>query len=139
MNGSVYVLSFPAASPLLPSRELCSRITTELQSHLAIVANSQAIILLVVRSVGLRDEESQANDENLEMESPARMRDLSLWQLADDRNVKLSDILGLVGQVQDSIGSLEVTNRLSAPRGSTMVFEIRYQTHAKRAQLWSTF
>lgn len=103
------------------------------------VANSQAVILLVVRSVGCSGEDIQANEQNLEMESPVRMRELSLWQLADDRSVELGDILGLVGQVQDSIGSLEVMNRLSARRGSTVAFEIRYQTHSKQAQLWSTF
>lgn len=140
LNGSVYVLSFPAASPLLPSRELCYRVAAELQSHLAILANSQAALFLVMRGVG-RQTEGNAwasnGGENPEAESPARIRDLSLWQLADDREVELCDIFDLVSQVQDSLGSLTVVNRMSAQRGPTVALEIRYQVHSKRTQqLW---
>lgn len=141
LNGSVYVLSFPAASPLLPSRELCYRVAAELQSHLAILANSQAALFMVMRGAGRQGEGSAwtSNDENPEVESPARVRDLSLWQLADDREVELCDLFDLVGQVQDSLGSLTVVNRLSAQRGSTVALEIRYQAHSKRTQLWPAF
>lgn len=151
LNGSVYVLSFPAASPLLPSRELCYRVAAELQSHLAILANSQAVLFLVIRGVGrqvLHVAEGNpsawpSSDENPDMESLARIRDLSLWQLADDREIELCDLFDLVSQVQDSLGSLAVVNRLSAQRGSTVALEIRYQAHSKRTQqvqqLWPAF
>lgn len=133
LNSAMYVLLFPATSPLLPRPELCSRILAELQLHLPILANSQAKLILVVRNVRQvpAAETCLTKDMNLELENRARLRDLSRWQLDNDRDMDISELLGLVDQVWDSMGGLKVVNRKSSQDGSAVALELQYQIFAE--------
>lgn len=137
LNGAVYLLLFPATSPLLPRPELCSRILAELQLHLAILANSQARLILMVRNIRQipAEETCLTKDMNLELEARARLRDLSRWQLDNDRDMDINELLQLIDQVWDSMGSLKVVDLKSSQDGSAVSLELQYQTFVERDQL----
>ena len=137
LTAAVYVLLFPAASPLLPRSELCSRILAELQLHSKILANSQTRLLLIVRNVRQipAEETCLTKDMNLELESRARLRDLSRWQLENDRDMDINELLRLVDQVWDSMGGLKVVDRKLSQDGSAVSLELHYETFAERDQL----
>lgn len=138
LTGSIYVLSFPAVSPLLSSSELYYRVAAELRSHLTILASSQASILLVMRGVDWQGEADAFSNED-ERSEMAFMRELTLWQLTDDRQVKLHKLMELIQQVQDGSGSLTVVNRPSVQRGGAVAIEVRYQAYNKQAPAWPAF
>lgn len=137
LNGAMYLLLFPATSPLLPRPELCSRILAELQLHLAILANSQARLILIVRNIRQipAEETCLTKDMNLELEARARLRDLSRWQLDNDRDMDINELLQLIDQVWDSMGSLKVVDLKSSQDGSAVSLELQYQTFVERDQL----
>lgn len=137
LNGAMYILSFPATSPLLPRVELGPCILAELQLHLTVLASSQARLILVVRNVRLvsAEETCLTKDMNLELESRARLRDLSRWQLDNDRDMDINELLEIVDQVWDSNGSLAVVSRKSSQDGSAVALELQYQPFAERNQL----
>lgn len=141
LSGSIYVLLFPATSPLLPRSELCSCILAELQIHSTILANSQARLLLIVRNVRQipAEETCLTKEMNLELESRARLRDLSRWQLDNDHDVDINELLQLVDQVWDTMGGLKVVDRKSSRNGSAVSLELQYQTFAERDQLSLAF
>lgn len=135
-TGAAYVLLFPATSPLLPRPELCSRIVAELQMHATILANSQAKLILIVRNVRQipAEETCQTKEMNLELESRARLRDLSRWQLENDRDIEMNELLQLVDQVWDNVGGLKVIDRKSSQDGSAVSLELQYQTFTESDQ-----
>lgn len=141
LNSAMYVLLFPGSSPLLPRSELSSRILAELQLHSTILATSQARLILIVRNVRQipAEETCLTKDMNLELESRARLRDLSRWQLDNDRDMDIIEVLEIVDQVWDSVGGLKVVDRKSSQDGSTVSLELRYQTFAGRDQLGLVF
>lgn len=141
LNGAIYVLLFPATSPLLPRSELCSHILAELQLHSTILATSQARLILIVRNVRQipAEETCLTKDMNLELESRARLRDLSRWQLDNDRDMDINELLQLVDQVWDSMGGLKVVDRKSSQDGSAVLLELQYRTFAERDQLSLAF
>lgn len=141
LNGAMYLLLFPATSPLLPRPELCSRILAELQLHLPILANSQARLILVVRNIRQipAEETCLTKEMNLELEARARLRDLSRWQLDNDRDMDVNELLQLVDQVWDSMGSLKLVDLKSSRDGSAVSLELQYQTFTERDQLSLAF
>lgn len=137
LHGGIYLLLFPATSPLLPRPELCSQILAELQSHSKILANSQARLILVVRNVRRipAEETCLTKDMNLELEARARLRDLTRWQLDNDRDMDINELLQVVDQVWDSMGGLKVVDLKSSQDGSAVSLELQYQSFAERDQL----
>lgn len=137
LHGGMYLLLFPATSPLLPRPELCSHILAELQLHSKILANSQARLILVVRNVRRipAEETCLTKDMNLELEARARLRDLTRWQLDNDRDMDINELLQVVDQVWDSMGGLKVVDLKSSQDGSAVSLELQYQSFAERDQL----
>lgn len=141
LNGAMYLLLFPATSPLLPRPDLCSRILAELQIHLPILASSQARLILVVRNIRQipAEETCLTKEMNLELEARARLRDLSRWQLDNDRDMDMNELLQVVDQVWDSIGSLKLVDLKSSRDGSAVSLELQYQTFTERDPLGLPF
>lgn len=137
LNGAMYVLLFPASSPLLPRSELYSRILAELQLHSTILATSETRLIIIVRNVRQipAEETCLTKDMSLELESRARLRDLSRWQLDNDRDMDINELLQIVDQVWDNMGGLKVVDRKASHDGSAISLELQYQTFAERDQL----
>lgn len=72
---------------------------------------------------------------NLELEARARLRDLTRWQLDNDRDMDINELLQVVDQVWDSMGGLKVVDLKSSQDGSAIALELQYQSFTERDQL----
>jgi hypothetical protein len=112
--------SFAASLPLFSAR-----IAAELQAHFDVLAaakNSMVILL------GPFLPEPGAVDPDVEM--AARARDLSMLQLANERDLNVSEVVDLVGSVGDNQGRLVVVNKLRSTNRITVALCIKYKTYA---------
>lgn len=63
----------------------------------------------------------------------ARLRDLSFLQLANERELEMSEIMNLLNAVGDSEGRLVLVNKVMSKEGSgngAVALEVRYQAYA---------
>jgi hypothetical protein len=65
-----------------------------------------------------------------DVEAMARMRDLSRLQLANEREIEMSELVHWVNGVHDSQGWLVVVNKLCLRNSWTVALAIKYQTHS---------
>lgn len=66
---------------------------------------------------------------DLDTEAAARLRDLSLLQLANGRQAEMVEIVDVLNSVGDSSGGLVVTNEIRSPTSLLVAFEVRYQAY----------
>jgi hypothetical protein len=66
---------------------------------------------------------------NSEVEASARLRDLALMQLANEREIELAEWINLLGSVSDSTGRLVVVNKIQSRESTVVLLEIRYQAY----------
>lgn len=66
---------------------------------------------------------------DLDTEAAARLRDLSLLQLANGRQAEMLEMVDVLNGVRDRDGSggLVLTNEIRAPSCPFVAFEVRYQ------------
>ncbi|KAI0403082.1 hypothetical protein F4802DRAFT_572995 [Xylaria palmicola] len=127
VNASVYIIHLPAASPTVTSVEVPARIVAELRAHIGILrANRRSAILLVTSPLGRRDGVSP------DVEAAARLRDLSKWQLANCREIEMTEITELLSSVRDNLGKLAVTKQFMAPDNAVIALEVQYQINTER-------
>ncbi|KAL5341614.1 histidine phosphatase superfamily [Aspergillus crustosus] len=99
-DASVYILHLPSPSPTTPFGTLAARIIAELRAHLDILrANPSTTLILTPRLL------PDPGAVNPDIEATARLRDLSLLQLANEREIELAELLNIIGTVSDSLGS----------------------------------
>lgn len=66
---------------------------------------------------------------NADTEASARLRDLSLLQLANEREIDLSELMNMLNSVSDSMGRLVVVNKIKSRESVVVVLEVRYQVY----------
>jgi hypothetical protein len=66
---------------------------------------------------------------DLDTEAAARVRDLSLLQLANGRQAEMMEMVDVLNAVRDISGGLVVTNEIRSPSSPLVVFEVRYQAY----------
>lgn len=66
---------------------------------------------------------------NADTEASARLRDLSLLQLANEREIDLSELMNMLNSVSDSMGRLVVVNKIRSRESVVVVLEVRYQVY----------
>ena len=71
-------------------------------------------------------------DADVEME--ACLRDLSLLQLSNEREMEMNELLEAINSVQDSTGRLVVVNKLVSRNSATIALDIKYQPYGARHQ-----
>ena len=129
-GAAVYVLRLPLPSPTAPPRSLPPQITAELKAHLAVLrASSTSRLILTARllpETGIVDAESAVT---------ACLRDMTLLQLANDRELEVSEIMNMLNSVGDSVGRLVLINKQRARNNATVTFEVRYQAYADSHEL----
>ncbi|KAL4872640.1 histidine phosphatase superfamily [Aspergillus spectabilis] len=100
-DASVYILHLPSPSPTTPFGTLAARIIAELRAHLDVLhLNPSATLILTPRLL------PDPGAVNPDVEATARLRDLSLLQLANEREVELAELLGILNTVSDSMGRM---------------------------------
>jgi hypothetical protein len=94
----------------------------ELHAHLDVLrANSEAALLLAPLVL------PEAGSVDQRVEALARLRDLTLLQLANERELDIDELIELVNSVHDNTGGLVVVKQLRSPNSSTVAVVIKYQ------------
>jgi hypothetical protein len=130
VKGAVYILG----QRLLPgpgaaSSVLRQRILSELRAHLSVLRQNPSATLILAPRV---QPESGAVEADVEME--ACLRDLSLLQLSNEREMEMSELLEAINGVHDSTGRLVVVNKLVSRNSATIALDIKYQPYGARHQ-----
>ncbi|KAL6232649.1 hypothetical protein BDW75DRAFT_247047 [Aspergillus navahoensis] len=103
-SATIYILHLPSPSPTTSFASLATHILAELRAHLDILrSNPSATLILIPR---LLPEPSAVHSE---VEARARLRDLTLLQLANEREIELAEWMDLLGSVSDSMGHSYIT------------------------------
>ena len=111
----------------MPSLLLPTRITAELSAHIGVLrASSRATLILIARLLP----EPGTVDPNVE--AIARVRDLSLLQMANEREIEMVELIDMLNGVRDSMGRLVVVNKLRSRNDATIAMEVRYQAYGDR-------
>jgi hypothetical protein len=123
-DAAIYILNVPAPATGEPSSSLPARVVAELKAHLGVLrGNGSATLVLVSRVL------PEHGTVGTSAEASARLRDLSLLQLANERELQMSQLIGLLSSVKDSSGQLVLVNKLRPCSSVTVALEIRYQAY----------
>ena len=121
-NAAVYIVRLPPPSPILALSSITSRAATELSAHLDVLrANPDSRLLItapIVPAPGTVDHDT---------ETTARLRDLSLQQLTNERQAEAVEVVELLKCIRDSSGGLVLTNEIHSPTSPIFAFEVKYQ------------
>ncbi|KAI2613407.1 hypothetical protein GGR54DRAFT_327354 [Hypoxylon sp. NC1633] len=114
-DGGVYILHIPSCSP--------NATLSELQLHCGILRANSSIML--IPTAHLLPEPGSLVDS--ESEAVARSRDLGLMQLANEREMELSELLEMIESVKDDAGRLVVVRRLHSSTNLVVALVVKYQ------------
>jgi hypothetical protein len=127
-DAAVYIINLPLPEPGMPSTPLATQIHAEMMAHFnTLRTNRSATMVLIVPAM------SECGTENTKTPALAEIREFSLLQLANDREVRTPGIIDLLNKMNDSEGRLALVNRVtSAERNGIAALEVRYQAYADR-------
>ncbi|KAL4931567.1 uncharacterized protein BDV17DRAFT_239850 [Aspergillus undulatus] len=124
-DATVYILHLPSPLPTLSYSSLATRIAAELRAHLDVLrSNPSATLILTPR---LLPETIGAGAVNSDVEASARLRDLALLQLANEREIEMGDFMSILNSVSDSLGRLVVVNKIRSRECAIVLVEVKYQ------------
>jgi hypothetical protein len=122
LDASIYILHLPQPSPITPFAVLTPLIATELRVHLDVLrVNPTATLILTPR---LLPEPASVDPD---AEATARLRDLALLQLANEREIGLEEWIAILNSVSDNMGRLVVVNKIRSRESTSVLLEVRYQ------------
>jgi hypothetical protein len=124
-DAAVYIMHLPYTEAATPSRAIASAILAELHAHLPVLRSSGGVMLILTPRL-LPEPGSLPNPE---VEAMARARDLTLLQLANAREMELTELLQLIERVQDGVGRLSVTKKLRRRNNLVAALLVNYQDH----------
>jgi hypothetical protein len=105
---------------------LRERIAAELQAHLGVLrANPSATFILAPRLL------PDPNTTDPDVEAVARLRDLTLLQLANERLMEAEQLVEIVHSVGDGAGRLAVVSKLGTRNSATTALGIKYQANTE--------
>ncbi|KAL2864650.1 uncharacterized protein BJX67DRAFT_373656 [Aspergillus lucknowensis] len=134
-DAALYILHLPSPSPTTPFSSLAARIIAELRAHLDVLrSNPTATLILTPR---LLPDPAAVTPE---VEVTARLRDLSLLQLSNEREIDLAEWMSLLNSVSDSMGRLPIMAAcLSLALLSLFLSTSPAAAQDHTAQVWATF
>ncbi|KAF4213588.1 hypothetical protein CNMCM5878_010274 [Aspergillus fumigatiaffinis] len=116
-GAAVYILHLPFAS------SSPSAVMTELAVHLDVLRSRSGILLILTPR--LLPQPGSLPDG--EVEATARSRDLALWQMADEGEMEMLELLETIDTVRDSLGKLVVTSKLRSRNNLVVAVTVEYQ------------
>ncbi|GFF40018.1 hypothetical protein IFM58399_05780 [Aspergillus lentulus] len=116
-GAAVYILHLPFAS------SSPSAVMTELAVHLDVLRSRSGILLILTPR--LLPQPGSLPDA--EVEATARSRDLALWQMADEGEMEMLELLETIDTVRDSLGKLVVTSKLRSRNNLVVAVTVEYQ------------
>ena len=119
-DAAVYILRLTTPSPSLPAQ-----ILAEMNAHIDVLrANALATLILAPPLL------PEPGTVDLDVESTARLRDLSSLQLTNECGLELRELIEIVNSVHDSRGRLVVANKLRSRNNATVALGVKYEAYA---------
>lgn len=120
----MYIVSVPQPlAAAVSASAITGLIVKELRSHLAVLrGNPAAAVVLVARLL------PDPGTVELNVEVAARIRDLLLLQLANERGMEEQELEATVNSVEDGTGYLAVVSRHRLPASTIVALRIKYQS-----------
>lgn len=115
---AIYILHLP------PSHKA---VLAELQIHFCALRENRGMMVILTSRL-LPEVGTLANPE---VEAVARSRGLSLFQLGNEAEFEMADLLALIDTVRDGVGKLTVTNKLRSPNNVVAALVVEYQVYVK--------
>ncbi|KAL4807467.1 hypothetical protein BDV18DRAFT_167991 [Aspergillus unguis] len=129
VQAAAYIIRVPSPTPTNKWTSIRAQTVSELQAHLqALHSNPGARLMLTALVL------PAPGSLNKEVEAMVRLRDMTLAQLANDRQPSRADILELICTVQDPAGGLVVEREIGTPSSAAVVLEVSYQPSLSRVQ-----
>lgn len=129
-DAAVYILHLPSPSPGVPSHSLPAQIIAELRAHFSVLrASNYATLILAPRLL------PEPGTVDPDVEAIARLRDLSLLQLANEREIEMAELVDILNSIRDSMGQLVVVNKLRSHNNATVALGVKYQAYANHHEL----
>ena len=129
-GAAVYILHLPSASPGVPKASLLAQVTDELRAHIGVLrANKSATLVLTARLL------PEPGTMDPSMEAIARLRDLSVVQLANEPEMEALDVMDMLNSVRDGTGRLVLVNKFRSRHNPIVAFEIRCQAYTDRHEV----
>ncbi|KAL4898953.1 hypothetical protein BDW74DRAFT_184229 [Aspergillus multicolor] len=127
VGAAVYVLRVPSPSPILPWASLRTQTMLELQAHLPVLRTQSESRLLITALVL-----PAPRTIDYEAETLVRLRDMSLLQLANERQPGKTEIVEMIAGIRDSGGCLVVTREVQTTASAAIGLEVRYEPAARK-------
>ncbi|KAK0644847.1 Trypacidin cluster transcriptional coactivator tpcD [Lasiodiplodia hormozganensis] len=124
-DASVYILHLPSALCNMASNARAAHIAAEISAHVDVLRANTSAALLVLTSHLIPD----PGTVDPGVESAARRRDLSLFQLMNDCEMEMSEFTNMLNGSSDSVGRLVVVNTLRSSSGAPVALELRYRLY----------
>lgn len=115
-DAAVYILHLPA---------VLAHCRAQLQEYLGVLRANGGIMLVLTSH--LLPEPGSLSDS--QVEAVARTRDLNMLQLANEGEMELADLLGIIDTIRDSVGRLVVVDRLCSSDGLVVVLAVKHRDH----------
>ena len=127
-DAAVYALRVPYDFPTIFAQTRPARLRAELEAHLGVLRDNGAARLILTASV--LPQSDAANDMESDVNAAKGLVfDMTLLQLANDRELEVADLSELVRSVGDGNGHLVLEGKLQTYSASRdQAFEIRYQS-----------
>lgn len=122
-DAAVYILHLPSPSPSQSFQDVAGQVAIELSAHMDVLRSNPASSALLLARVL-----PQPGSVDPVTESSARLRDLSLMQLVNGREMEPVEIMEIIRVLQDRTGGLVLTGELRSPSSSIVALEVRYQS-----------
>ena len=129
-DAAVYIIRLPSPSPEMPSGSIPAQFIAELRAHIGVLRASSSAELVI--TAHLLPEPGTVDPD---IEAVARVRDLSLLQLANEREFEMLELLDILNSVRDNMGRLILVNKLRSRNNATVAFKVQYQAYADRHEL----
>ena len=124
-TADIYIINFPMPEPEATWTSLMAELDGEIRAHLPVVVARPAGTL-VLTIPALPEQGTMQADPGI----GSRLRDLSLMQLANEREHEMSEVIGLLNGVSDGKGRLVLVNKVrSRGRDGAVALEIKYQSY----------
>lgn len=98
-------------------------IKSELQSYLDLLRSNGGVMLVLTTRL-IPETGSLCGPE---IEAVARARDLFMLQLANEGEMELAEMLGIIEAVRDNVGKLVVTSQLRSHNNSIVALVVKHQ------------
>ncbi|KAL2289811.1 hypothetical protein FJTKL_01123 [Diaporthe vaccinii] len=123
-DAAVYILHLPAARPRpSPGGSPATLVKAELQSYLDLLRTNGSVMLVLTTRL-LPEPGSLCGPE---VEAVARARDLCMFQLTNEGELELADVLGMIEAVRDNVGRLVVTSQLRSHNNLIVALVVKHQ------------